>query len=25
MELDDPVLGRKIEHSYTIHALPIVV
>jgi hypothetical protein len=24
MELDDPVLGRKIEHSYTIHALPVV-
>ena len=24
MELDDPVLGRKIEHSYTIQALPVV-
>ena len=24
MELDDPVLGRKITHSYTIQALPIV-
>ncbi len=24
MELDDPVLGRKIEHSYVIQALPIV-
>ena len=24
MELDDPVLGRKIEHSYVIQVLPIV-
>ncbi|MBL6613589.1 MAG: DUF2848 domain-containing protein [Reyranella sp.] len=24
MELDDPVLGRKIEHSYIVQALPLV-
>jgi hypothetical protein len=24
MELDDPVLGRKLSHSYTIQALPVV-
>jgi len=24
MELDDPVLGRKISHTYTVQALPIV-
>jgi hypothetical protein len=24
MELDDPVLGRKISHAYEIEALPIV-
>ena len=24
MELDDPVLGRKISHSYTVRTLPVV-
>jgi len=24
MELDDPVLGRKISHTYTVQALPVV-
>ncbi|MBR2818958.1 MAG: DUF2848 domain-containing protein [Reyranella sp.] len=24
MELDDPVLGRKISHAYTIEALPVI-
>lgn len=24
MELDDPVLGRKLSHSYTVQALPVV-
>lgn len=24
MELDDPVLGRKISHAYTVEALPII-
>jgi len=24
MELDDPVLGRKIEHAYIVQALPII-
>ena len=24
MELDDPVLGRKITHAYDVHALPLV-
>jgi hypothetical protein len=24
MELDDPVLGRKLDHSYSVQALPIV-
>jgi hypothetical protein len=24
MELDDPVLGRKISHGYTVQALPII-
>jgi hypothetical protein len=24
MELDDPVLGRKITHAYDVHALPVI-
>ncbi len=24
MELDDPVLGRKISHAYDVQALPLV-
>jgi hypothetical protein len=24
MELDDPVLGRKLTHAYDIEALPVV-
>ena len=24
MELEDPILGRKINHAYGVHALPVV-